>query len=82
MSKHYKHVLIQKVTFSTKKELFTQPCTRKPCINTQKLNVDTNQTMWYLHTNSLECTQRFLSPHSVSRLQQPSLDFLIDLVYS
>ena len=36
MSKDYKHVLIQKVTFSTKKELLTQPYTRKPCTNTQK----------------------------------------------
>ena len=36
MSKDCKHVLIQKVTFSTKKELLTQPYTRKPCTNTQK----------------------------------------------
>ena len=36
MSKNYKHVLIQKVTFSTEKELLTQPYKRKPRINTQK----------------------------------------------
>ena len=36
MSKDYKHVLIQKVTFSTEKELLTQPYTRKPRTNTQK----------------------------------------------
>ena len=38
MSKRYKHVLIQKVTFSTKKkQLLTQPYTRKPATDTQKL---------------------------------------------
>ena len=36
MSKNYKHVLIQNVTFSTEKELLIQPYTRKPCIITQK----------------------------------------------
>ena len=34
MSKNYKHVIIQKVPFST--ELLTQPYTGKPCINAQK----------------------------------------------
>ena len=41
MSKDYRHVLIQKVTFSTKK-LLTQPYTRKPCTNTQKTYVYTS----------------------------------------
>ena len=78
----YKHVLVQKVTFSTKKELLTQPYRRKPCSNTQKPILYTNQTMLYLHTNFLEYTETFLCPHSVSHLQQPSLDLLNYLVYS
>ena len=82
MSKNYKHVLIQKVTFSTKKELLTQPYTRKqPYINAQN-NVYTNQTMLYLHTYFLEYTETFLCPHSVFHLQQSSLNWLNYLVYS
>ena len=81
MSKNYKRVLIQKVTFSTKKELLTQPYTRKPCINAQTY-VYTNQTMLYLHTHFLEYIEAFLCPHSVFNLQQPSLDWLNYLVYS
>ena len=65
MSQHYKHALIQKVTFSTKKELLTQPSTRTPCVNTQKLNVDTNETMLYLHINFLDYTET-LCLHTVS----------------
>ena len=80
MSKNYKHVLIQKVTFSTKKELLTQPYTRKPCINAQNLCV--NQTMLHLHTHFLEYTETFLCPHSVFHLQQPSHDWLNCYVYS
>ena len=34
VSKNYNHVLIQKVIFSTKKELLTQPYTRKSHMNT------------------------------------------------
>ena len=82
MLKNYKHVLIQKVTFLTKKKLLTQPYTRKPCINAQNLIVYTNQTMLYLHTHFLEYTEPFLCPHSVFHLQQPSLDWLNYLVYS
>ena len=80
MSKNYKHVLIQKVTFSTKKELLTQTYTRKLCINTQKPMCTPIQTVLYLHTNFLEHTETFLCPNSVSHLQQPSLDWLNYLV--
>ena len=53
MSKNYKHVLIQKVTFSTKNELLTQPYTENH-VSTHKTYVYTNQTMLYLHTHFLE----------------------------
>ena len=49
MSKHYKHVLIQKVTFSTKKELLTQPYTKKTCINTQNLCVHQSNNVVFTH---------------------------------
>ena len=49
MSKNYKHVLIQKVTFSTKKELLTPPYTRKPCINTQNLCVHQSNNIVITH---------------------------------
>ena len=49
MSKTYKHVLIQKVTFSTKKELLTQPYTRKPCINAQNLCVQQSNNVVFTH---------------------------------
>ena len=58
MSKDYKHALIQKVTFSTKKELLTQPYTRKHCImNTAK--------QCCVNTPISMCIQRstFLCPH-------------------
>ena len=61
MSKNYEHVLNQKVTFSTKKELLTQPYT----VSTHKTYLYTNQTMLYLHTHFLEYTETFLCPHSV-----------------
>ena len=54
MSKNYKHVLIQKVTFSTKKELLTQPyTTQENHVSMHKTYVYTNQTMLYLHTHFL-----------------------------
>ena len=49
MSKTYKHVLIQKVTFSTKKELLTQPYTRKQCINAQNLCVYQSNNVVFTH---------------------------------
>ena len=49
MSKNYKHVLIQKVTFSTKKELLTQPYTRKPCINARNLCVHQSNNAVFTH---------------------------------
>ena len=55
MPKHYKHVLIHKVTFSTKKELLTQALHKKT-VYQQKRNVDNNQTMLYLLINFLEYT--------------------------
>ena len=65
MSKHYKHVLIQKVTFPTERALLTQPCTRKPCINTQKLMCT---PMLYSHTNFLEYTETFSLTQCLSYL--------------
>ena len=50
MSKNYKHVLIQKVTFSTKKELLTQPYTRKLCINAQNLCVHQSNNVAFTHS--------------------------------
>ena len=83
MSKNFKHVLIQKVTFSTKKEPLTQSYTRKPCVNTQKpVCTPIKQCCQYLQTNFLEYTETFQCPHSASHLQQPSLDWLNYLVYS
>ena len=49
MSKTYKHVLIQNVTFSTKKELLTQPYTRKPCINARNLSVHQSNNVVFTH---------------------------------
>ena len=49
MSKNYKHFLIQKVTFSTKKELLTQPYTRKPCINAHNLCVHQSDNVIFTH---------------------------------
>ena len=49
MSKSYKHVIIQKVTFSTKNELLKQPYTRKPCINTQNLCVYQSNNVVFTH---------------------------------
>ena len=51
MSKNYKHVLIQKVTFSTIyiKNLLTQPHTRKLCINTQNLCVHQSNNALFTH---------------------------------
>ena len=49
MSKNYKHVLIQKVTFSTKKELLTQPYRRKSCINAQNLCVHQSNNVVFTH---------------------------------
>ena len=49
MSKNYKHILIQKVTFSTKKELLTQPYTRKPCISAQNLCVHQSNNVAFTH---------------------------------
>ena len=46
MSKNYKHDIIQKVT---KKELVTQPYTRKPCINTQNLCVYQSNNVVFTH---------------------------------
>ena len=55
MSNSYKHVLIQKVTFSTKKTLGTA-LHMKTLYQHTKTYVYTNQTMLYLHTNFLEYT--------------------------
>ena len=61
MSKNYKHVIIQKVTFSTKKELLAQPYTRKPCINTQKsLCVYQSNSVVFTYTPISLSTQRLL----------------------
>ena len=49
MSKNYKHVLIQKVTFSTEKELLTQPYTRNPCINAQNLCAHQSNNVVFTH---------------------------------
>ena len=49
LSKNYKHVLIQKVTFSTKKEHLTQSYTRKPCINAQNLCVHQSNNVVFTH---------------------------------
>ena len=49
MSKNYKHVLIQNVTFSTKKELLTQPYTRNPCNNAQNLCVHQLHNVVFTH---------------------------------
>ena len=49
MSKNYKHVLIQKVAFSTKKELLTQPYARKPCTNAQNLCVHQSNNVVFTH---------------------------------
>ena len=81
MYKNYKHVIIQKVTFSTTKELLTQPYTRKPCINTQKpMCIPIKQ--YCIYTPISLSTQRLFCVHRVSHLQQPSLDWLKYLVYS
>ena len=81
VSENYKRVIIQKVTFSTEKELLTQPYTRKPCINTQKpMCIPIKQCCIY--TPIFLSTQRLLCPQSVSHLQQPSLDWQKYLVYS
>ena len=56
MSKSYKHVLIQKVTFSTKITLDTA-LHKKILYQHTKTYVYTSQTMLYLHTNFLECTE-------------------------
>ena len=66
-SKNYKHILVQKVTFSTKKELLTQPYTRKPCINAQNLCVHQSKTLLYLHTHFLEYTETY-GVHTVSSI--------------
>ena len=65
MSKNCKHVLIQKVTFSTKKELLTQPYTRKPCINAQNLCVH--------QSNNVVFTQRLFCVHTVSSIHNNTL---------
>ena len=75
MSKNYKHVLIQKVAFSTKKRTFDTALHKKTMYQRTK-------PMLYLHTHFLEYTETFLCPHSVFHLQQPSLDWLNYLVYS
>ena len=49
MSKNCKHFLIQKVTFSTKKELLTQPYTREPSINAQNLCVHQSNNAVFTH---------------------------------
>ena len=49
MSKNYKHVIIQKVTFSTKKELLTQPYTRKPCCIYTPISLST-QRLFCVHS--------------------------------
>ena len=43
------YVLIQKVTFSTEKELLTQPYTIKPCINAQNLCVHQSNNAVFTH---------------------------------
>ena len=72
MSKNYKHVLIQKVTFSTKKELLTQPYTRKPCINVQPMCTPIKQrciyTPIFLSTQRLFCPLQLNQPISISGL--------------
>ena len=73
--KNYKHVLIQEVTFSTKKNSW-HSLTQENHVSTHKTYVYTNQTMLYLHTHFLEYTETFLCPHSVFHLQQPSLDWM------
>ena len=78
----YKHVLVQKVTFSTKKELLTQPYRRKPCSNTQKPMCTLIKQCCIYTPIFFEYTEPFLCHHSVSHLQQPSLDLLNYLVYS
>ena len=69
MSENYKHVVLQKVTFSTKKELFTQPNTGKPCINTQKRMCTPIRQFCIYTPISSEYTEIFLCPHSVFHLQ-------------
>ena len=49
MSNNYKHVLIQKVTFSTKKELLKQPYTGKPRNNAQNLCVHQSNNVVFTH---------------------------------
>ena len=67
VSKTYKHVLIQKVTFSTKKELLTQPYTRKPCIDTQKPMYTPIKQCWIYIPISLS-TQRLFCLHTYNNL--------------
>ena len=75
VSKNHKHVLIQKVTFLTKKRALDTAIHKKTLHQHTKTYVYTSQTMLYLHTNFLEYTETFLCPHSVSHLQQPSRDW-------
>ena len=55
-SKSYKHLLIQKVTFSTKKTLDTA-LRKKTLYQHIQTYVYTNQTMLYLHTSFLGYTE-------------------------
>ena len=65
MSKNDKHVIIQKVTFSSKKRTLDTALHKKTLYQHTKTYVYTNQTMLYLHTNFLEYTETFLCPQSV-----------------
>ena len=71
MSKNYKHILIQKVTFSTKKELLTQPYTRKPCINAQNLCVHQSNNVVFTHP--FLGVQRLFCVHTVSSIHNSPL---------
>ena len=59
MLKNYKHVLIQKVTFSTKKRTLDTALHKKTMYQHTKTSVYTNQIMLYLHTNFLEYRETF-----------------------
>ena len=65
--KNYKDVLIQKVTFSAKKELLTQPYERKPCINAQNLCVHQSNNVVFTVPISLS-TQILFCVHTVSSI--------------
>ena len=82
MSKHYQHVLIQKVTFSTKKRTLDTALHKKTMYQcTKPMYTPIKQCCIYTPI-SLSYSETFLCAHSVFHLQQPSLDWLNYLVYS